>query len=315
MMNHQLYGNGTIDNVRIENNDFYIHEEKVDNPSWMNFSFGNGGSSSGIIKNISFSYNTVNSESIGTIFTCLGEEGSENISINNNTIKWKHLGNDISYSGIIENLYTTNLKVANNQIECTSQEGSTGYLYKFAENAEFYDNILNINLGLASLSSDNSTSIFKNNIINFNSDIDFIYEGYEFTNNTVNINGKIGTINKTTPVLFRFYGKTINKDVKIIDNTISINSTNTCPTSIFFMFNSYINNYNINFSNNIINSTTETNTKELIHLQYMNDLVSQKIYLNNNISNIFKQIYFLNNKMNPTVIVNGKEINTNTTLE
>ncbi len=280
----------------------------------MNFSFGNGGDNTGIIKNLSFSNNIVNSESTGVVFACLGKQGSENISICNNNINWKYIGNQISYQGIIENSQTTNLKLFNNKINCTSQEESSGYLYSFATNAEFYNNIIDINIDLVSLSADRG-NIFKDNIINLNSDINFLYDGYEFTNNNVNINGEIGKIIDSTPVIFRFYSKTINNNINITNNNISINCKETSPLAIFFMYKSYINGWNIDFSDNIINSAIQRDNQELMHLQLLEDANSQKIYLNNTNSRDYKKIVFYENNVNPIVMVNDRKITSSKKVE
>ena len=56
---------GTIENVLIKSNTFNIHEENVENPSDMNFTFGNGG----ILKNVQFMNNTLYCESKGSLIS------------------------------------------------------------------------------------------------------------------------------------------------------------------------------------------------------------------------------------------------------
>lgn len=272
----------------------------------MNFSFGNGGDNTGIVKNISVVNNIINSESTGVIFACLGAQDSKEISIYNNKIKWKHLGNEISYHGIVENACTANLKFFDNEVECEAQDGSSGYLYNFATNTEFYNNIIDINIGIVSLSNDKGNA-FRNNIINLNSDINFLYDGYEFINNTVNINGEIGKIIKSTPTIFRFYSKAVNNNIKITDNKISINCKNSYPISIYFIYNSNLNNYEVDFSNNIINTNIKIKQQELIHLQSLLDLTQQRIYLNNSRNDDYNKIVFYENTINPIIIANEKK--------
>ena len=120
---------GIIQDIVIDNNQFTLNEENVENPSDMIFTFGNNGA---IVKNISFTNNNIDGESDNNIINCYGATGSENIIISNNNIKWKYIGEDIYYSGIIDNRETKNVVISKNNIIYNSNE--TGYLYSFLNN-------------------------------------------------------------------------------------------------------------------------------------------------------------------------------------
>ena len=81
------------------------------------------------------------------------------------------------------------------------------------------------------------------------------------------------------------------------------------------MYKSYINGWNIDFSDNIINSAIQRDNQELMHLQLLEDANSQKIYLNNTNSRDYKKIVFYENNVNPIVMVNDRKITSSKKVE
>ena len=307
---------GKIKDIIINNNIFNLIEDNVESPSDINFTFGNTG---GIVENIKFTNNKVISESNYTFAICNGESESKNIYIYNNDIKWTLLNKSIVYSGFIANENTENLIIYENNIEYSSK--SDGYLYVWAKDTtgtEYKSNNLKINGNINSLMYLNndqySNTNFVDNNININGNIAFLYEGYEFSGNDVKINGEVGGIGNQSKVLFRYYSKILYGDVNINNNKIYIKNQGNINLPFLFLYNSKINGYSINLTNNDINYDT-TGIGTLTHIQNMLDERQQKININDNDIIGYKQVYFLNNIINPIVIFNGREITTNTVLE
>lgn len=84
---------GYVDNVIIQENEIYIHEENVDDRSTMNFTFGSQ-LDGGVVSNIYFMNNNVQCESKESFAYITGEEGSKNIYIEQNTIEYSLFSND-----------------------------------------------------------------------------------------------------------------------------------------------------------------------------------------------------------------------------
>lgn len=84
---------GYVDNVIIQENEIYIHEENVDDRSTMNFTFGSY-LDGGVVSNIYFMNNNVQCESKESFAYITGEEGSKNIYIEQNTIEYSSFFND-----------------------------------------------------------------------------------------------------------------------------------------------------------------------------------------------------------------------------
>ncbi len=84
---------GYVDNVIIQENEIYIHEENVDDRSTMNFTFGSQ-LDGGVVTNVYFMNNNVQCESKESFAYITGEEGSKNIYIEQNTIEYSLFSND-----------------------------------------------------------------------------------------------------------------------------------------------------------------------------------------------------------------------------
>ena len=84
---------GYVDNVIIQENEIYIHEENVDDRSTMNFTFGSL-LDGGVVTNIYFMNNNVQCESKESFAYITGAEGSKNIYIEQNTIEYSLFSND-----------------------------------------------------------------------------------------------------------------------------------------------------------------------------------------------------------------------------
>ena len=288
----------------------------------MNFTLGN---TDGIISNVQFINNNINAESRLYFIACRGKEGSKNININNNYLKWKKLGNNTSYYQFIHNLNSENINVKNNEIEYYTNEDSTGKLSSFVgKNQNYIENeiLINGNLNniknLANNSGENDNSVFNRNNVTINKKLLFLYQGYNFCENNITINNELGDSSQATPALFGYYANNITQDIKIEKNNITINNTENWTNNymnLFFFYKVSLNNHSVSISANSIKADGITTVQNLINLVSINDIQQQKIYLNNNNCENFKQITFSSNSINPVVVVNGIEITTNTILE
>ena len=309
---------GIVENVIIKNNQFNIHEEKVENPSDGNFTFGSEG---GTLKGLQFCNNKIYCEAKECIITCGGATENKEININNNTITWCKLGKEISYRGMISNISDTDIKIYDNVINYKTENNEVGYLYSFAFNNEnYYRNTITINSKIQSLQNlgnglnkyDNTR--FDSNTIIINDEIEYLCEGYYFCNNKIILNKGIEIINGITPSVFR-YLTDIFKDIEISNNEITIlhkDDWNENEIKLFLFHNIKINGHKISISQNTINAENTSN-QSFIVLNEIKDVTPQTIYLNKNKYGIFKKIY--NPKYTHKIIVNGIEMSFSDSLE
>ena len=297
---------GNIDNVLIKNNNIYVEESKVTDRSRMNFTFGNDG----ILTNLQFIDNNINCQSKDFFIYINGKDGSKNIYISNNKIRYSVESNEpIIYTGMINNSgKNDNVEVSSNEIEYLSnsvlnvfsatKEQYVGNKIKISANtrnlfsgdSEYYDNIFEIN-GDVQERIINNISIFKNNMI---------------------------TINGNTPPYIINPQKNLARDLNIENNKFILNDTeewNVLSKHFIFLYNIELNNYNINILNNTLICPNQSTMQYLIQMHSINDIVPRTINMENNKYDIFKDIVFYNNKINHKVLVDGIEIKDSTILE
>lgn len=297
---------GNIDNVLIKNNNIYVEESKVTDRSRMNFTFGNDG----ILTNLQFIDNNINCQSKDFFIYINGKDGSKNIYISNNKIRYSVESNEpIIYTGMINNSgKNDNVEVSSNEIEYLSnsvlnvfsatKEQYVGNKIKISANtrnlfsgdSEYYDNIFEIN-GDVQERIINNISIFKNNMI---------------------------TINGNAPPYIINPQKNLARDLNIENNKFILNDTeewNVLSKHFIFLYNIELNNYNINILNNTLICPNQSTMQYLIQMHSINDIVPRTINMENNKYDIFKDIVFYNNKINHKVLVDGIEIKDSTILE
>ena len=297
---------GNIDNVLIKNNNIYVEESKVTDRSRMNFTFGNDG----ILTNLQFIDNNINCQSKDFFIYINGKDGSKNIYISNNKIRYSVESNEpIIYTGMINNSgKNDNVEVSSNEIEYLSnsvlnvfsatKEQYVGNKIKISANtrnlfsgdSEYYDNIFEIN-GDVQERIINNISIFKNNMI---------------------------TINGNAPPYIINPQKNLARDLNIENNKFILNDTeewNVLSKHFIFLYNIELNNYNINILNNTLICPNQSTMQYLIQMHSINDIVPRTVNMENNKYDIFKDIVFYNNKINHKVLVDGIEIKDSTILE
>ena len=299
---------GKIDNIIIQNNEFYIHEEEVENRSTMNFTFGNDG----ILTNLQFIGNIVKSETKDYFMYLNGNEGTENICIKQNDIKYTIISDTQYYQPMFnQNEYTRNVQIDSNKIEYKSE--NDGVINSFSMGTISYtNNIIKINATLKNVFG--STDLYDNNKIEINGDVQerILTNNKYFQNNEVILNG-------SCPQYMIFMnGIELTEEVNIENNKFIINDTKQWITNsvhFIFIYNSTLNNKDIKITNNIIETPNQINNQNLIQLNSVRDTSIQKVDINNNKNNLFKNIILYNNSVAHKILIKGKEINYSTSLE
>lgn len=299
--------NGHISNVLIQNNNFNIHEENVENMSTINFSFGNTG---GILTDLQFLNNTVNCESKDFFAYFNGESGSKNIYINGNKIRYSIISNNNYYQSMFnQNDNTENVQIESNNIEYNAV--NNGILATFSNGKSSYTNntikiIANMKDGFG------SNDLYDNNKIEIVGNIQdrLLPAHYNFKNNKITLNGNC-------PSYIICIMNNLNKDINIQNNKFTINDSNQWATNskhLILLYNISLNNYNINIENNIFEAPSQNNSQNLIQLHTIHDITPQVINLNNNKCNIFKKIIFYNNPISHKILIDGKEFTNTSSL-
>lgn len=141
---------------------------------------------------------------------------------------------------------------------------------------------------------------------------------YQLIGGATSIIGNTIKINGSSPNSIIQYSDIITEDINISSNHIIISDSNLWEENSKSFINfakAKINNVNVNVINNVIETENQENTQRLVYLNNLQDTSIQKIIMNNNQFGQFKFLNFLNNNLKHVIIVNGKEITTNTTLE
>lgn len=299
---------GKIDNVIIQNNEFYIHEEEVENRSTMNFTFGNDG----ILTNLQFIGNIVKSETKDYLMYLNGNEGSENIYIKENDIKYTIISDTQYYQPMFnQNKYTRNVQVDSNKIEYNAE--NDGVINSFSMGTTSYtNNRIKINATLKNVFG--STDLYDGNKIEINGNVQerILTNNKYFKNNEVILNGRC-------PQYMIFMNVIeLTEEVSIENNKFIINDPEQWTTNsvhFIFIYNSKLNNKDIKITNNIIETPNQINNQNLIQLNSIRDTTIQEVDISDNKNDIFKNIILYNNSVAHKILVKGKEINYSTSLE
>ena len=179
-----------------------------------------------------------------------------------------------------------------------------------------------------------ANSNYKNNKIKIIANLKNLFDASKFDGNTIEINGNVKdtlligassfknnvvTLNGNAPqYIIGLMSKNLNQDIEIENNKFIINDQDIWnPDSKYFIFlyDMYINNFNIHINNNIIEIPNQNNDQVLIQLHTIKDSTPQKIDISYNQYNNFKKIVLYNNQSTHKILINGKEITYSTTLE
>lgn len=302
---------GDIENVLVENNEFYTEESQLDNPSDLLFRIGVDETNN--IKKVKFINNNINTESKGSLFSIQTNSlDSENIIIENNIINHtfiREASKFFAYSG-----NSTNVSIRNNNININSE-------YAEIEDFSFCDsnyNVLNnnivINKNIRYLLNAKNVNFVGNNIA-VNGSIENIVRdasGLQFINNNITITGNFAS------AIFLYGNCNIESNVYIAENSFTINDNQEWEErSRYFLhiLNSKINNNKIEVYNNDINVEKQTNIQNLILLNTITDKDTQTVYLRNNNYGIFKRIYFYGNSSSHIIMLDENRITESTEIE
>ena len=304
---------GNIDNIIIDSNTFKLDDGKVENPSYMNFTFGQTG---GKVSNIKFINNKVSSKYAGIFTYIAGDNGSNNIFIQNNKLEYEQESLNYNNAFIQNNSKTENVIISSNNINIAKTTNSSFISGKIT----LENNKIDITSNYLKTFTDNDNAIeygvpqIINNQITINSDLEYKLTGgsTRITGNTINLNGK-------SPNTLFGYGEYVMSDnIDISNNMITLSDSNlwgeNSKTFVQFAL-TQINNVNVSITNNTIKVENQQNIQRLVYLNNLQDSYQQKIVFDNNNFDNFKFLQLGNNVLKHIVIVNGKEITTNTTLE
>ena len=303
---------GDIENVLVENNEFYTEESQLDNPSDLQFRIGVDETNN--IKKVKFINNKINTESKGSLFSIqTNSSDSENVVIENNIINHTFIREGESrvfnYSG-----NNANVTIRNNSININSEYEEMQNFTLCDSNYNVFNNNIVINKNIRYLLTSRNVNFVGNNIV-VNGNIENIIRdasGLQFINNDITLNGNL------TSSIFYYGFCTIESDIYIDENSFNINDSQEWEeNSRYFLHinNSKINNYKIELYNNIINVEKQTNIQNLILLNTITDTNTQTIYLKNNNYGIFKRIYFYGNSNSHIVMLDDNRITESTELE
>ncbi len=304
---------GNIKNITIQNNKFNIHEEKLENISDMNFTFGNA---NGILQNLTFTNNEVDCISQNFLAMINPADGSDSILIEHNNIKWTFSNSEMRYNSVFNNKSNLIIDINDNNITYNTDNENNPGIYEFSGlNENFYNNTITINGKIQCFQSMNNADKMTNNKhdnnhIIVNTDIYWFYSGYYFCNNTVELRGFINEF-KT---IFRGSFE-MKKDVKISNNTINLKDNGYAEGNIKILYcqNHTFNDYNIYLDNNTILSDINK-IQYFIFMQGTKDTKQQTIFCNNNSFGNFKKIGFYNT-IQHKINIDGKEITSDTIIE
>lgn len=251
---------GSIENVLIKNNKFNVEDSGLSS-SVMNFTFGS--KSSKVAKNITFENNEIDMCSTGGL---IWSTNATNLVIKNNkinsTISSKTSGNfrmfESEYYG--DNEITKIETIENNKITLnTNLQGNSHQISIFSRIKNVKNNTIISNTKLTNCFigcddvQDNNVKLFEEcEFLVYNATCYFI-------NNTVELYKKIGS-------MFRWYGISLKNDITCKNNNIQYRYLeNDDESSCIIMLNDgYMNNFVINFNNNIINAEqTSTKTRQV----------------------------------------------------
>ena len=305
---------GRIENVTVNNNEFLLNDENLENPSDMNFRIGNDDTNE--VKNVKFINNKITSQSKWTLFTIntMGD-ATDDVLIENNSINHTYLLKNDG-SELVENLSgKNNITIKNNEIIINAKFDESMLFSLCTGNSRIVENNITINNKVRYILSYIENVIFDNNNVTINNDITafaFNTSG-EFKNNKIEINNISSGI-----FIYSSTDKAISSDIDISNNIFNINdNTEWSESSKRFIdiYKTKINNHKINIRNNAINTTNKSNNQLLVFLQELTDENIQRIYFENNNCGIFKNIQFYSNPFAHIVVINSKEFNTNATID
>ena len=254
-----IFGNGEINNVIIQENEFKIDETNVTVKSSPIINIGNNMNK---LTNVKFLNNNLDIKAGSLLFWI---SNSEDVKINNNSINFENISGNPYMRYFKEEESANNVEIANNDIAIKGE----GIL-----RACIFDSIDNI----------------ENNKINVKFDFCYIFKDCSFIkNNEIIIDNDLNGNDYSKVFEYR---KDCLKDINVMNNKIKMKRTvdeKVVQLRLFSFFNTKLNDKIVRIENNEISSENMQKDSFYIFFQEMQDNTPQVIYMKNNKFDFFNQ--------------------------
>ena len=253
-----IFGNGEINNVIIQENEFKIDETNVTVKSSPIINIGNNMNK---LTNVKFLNNNLDIKAGSLLFWI---SNSEDVKINNNSINFENISGNPYMRYFKEEESANNVEIANNDIAIKGE----GIL-----RACIFDSIDNI----------------ENNKINVKFDFCYIFKDCSFIkNNEIIIDNDLNGNDYSKVFEYR---KDCLKDINVMNNKIKMKRTvdEKVQLRLFSFLNTKLNDKIVRIENNEISSENMQKDSFYIFFQEMQDNTPQVIYMKNNKFDFFNQ--------------------------
>ena len=254
-----IFGNGEINNVIIQENEFKIDETNVTVKSSPIINIGENMNK---LTNVKFLNNNLDIKAGSLLFWI---SNSEDVKINNNSINFENISGNPYMQYFKEEESANNVEIANNDIAIKGEGILRAYIFDSIDNIE--NNKINVKIDFCSIFKD--CSFIKNNEIIIDNDLN----GNDYSR------------------VFE-YRKDCLKDINVINNKIKMKRTvdeKVVQLRLFSFFNTKLNDKIVRIENNEISSENMQKDSFYIFFQEMQDNTPQVIYMKNNKFDFFNQ--------------------------
>ena len=254
-----IFGNGEINNVIIQENEFKIDETNVTVKSSPIINIGENMNK---LTNVKFLNNNLDIKAGSLLFWI---SNSEDVKINNNSINFENISGNPYMQYFKEEESANNVEIANNDIAIKCEGILRAYIFDSIDNIE--NNKINVKIDFCSIFKD--CSFIKNNEIIIDNDLN----GNDYSR------------------VFE-YRKDCLKDINVMNNKIKMKRTvdeKVVQLRLFSFFNTKLNDKIVRIENNEISSENMQKDSFYIFFQEMQDNTPQVIYMKNNKFDFFNQ--------------------------
>ena len=254
-----IFGNGEINNVIIQENEFKIDETNVTVKSSPIINIGENMNK---LTNVKFLNNNLDIKAGSLLFWI---SNSEDVKINNNSINFENISGNPYMQYFKEEESANNVEIANNDIAIKGEGILRAYIFDSIDNIE--NNKINVKIDFCSIFKD--YSFIKNNEIIIDNDLN----GNDYSR------------------VFE-YRKDCLKDINVMNNKIKMKRTvdeKVVQLRLFSFFNTKLNDKIVRIENNEISSENMQKDSFYIFFQEMQDNTPQVIYMKNNKFDFFNQ--------------------------
>ena len=254
-----IFGNGEINNVIIQENEFKIDETNVTVKSSPIINIGENMNK---LTNVKFLNNNLDIKAGSLLFWI---SNSEDVKINNNSINFENISGNPYMQYFKEEESANNVEIANNDIAIKGEGILRAYIFDSIDNIE--NNKINVKIDFCSIFKDGS--FIKNNEIIIDNDLN----GNDYSR------------------VFE-YRKDCLKDINVMNNKIKMKRTvdeKVVQLRLFSFFNTKLNDKIVRIENNEISSENMQKDSFYIFFQEMQDNTPQVIYMKNNKFDFFNQ--------------------------